>query len=184
MIYVLLFVIHAWVLWGHRVKMGTDPKDRPQDPIFSRHLQILAFTALLLTQAAVMVHRILNPVNTKLHLTLGVIVFFSGLALRLWSVRILGRLFTFEIGIRPEHRIIEEGPYRFIRHPSYTGYLLILAGISVAYSSWFLFLTTFLSAVGFLLVRIRQEEKMLLSHFGPAYAEYIKRTKRLIPFLY
>ena len=183
---VALFAIHNWVLWGHRVKMGSDPSDRPQDSLFSRRRQTLAFTAMFFVQASIMVQRILVAFQEPpaWNFAVGVVVFLIGLALRLWAVHLLGRFFTFEIGIRPEHRIIEVGPYRLIRHPSYTGYLLMLAGMSVAYDSLIFFILIFLPVATFLMVRLHQEEKMLRAHFGPAYSEYMKRTKRLVPFIY
>ena len=114
----------------------------------------------------------------------GCAIFACGFGLRLWSVRTLGRFFTMEIGIREGHELVERGPYRVLRHPSYTGYLLILAGIAVAYRSWIALAVPVAVTGIFLASRIRQEERMLAQAFGPAYFEYRKRTYRLIPYVF
>lgn len=198
-----LFVAHAWILLGHRQAMGTDPLDKPQDPLFTRFLQYLAFAGVLCAQIPAMLRRIQiayeawNPQSplsrmgdflslpaTDLTLIVGALIFVAGIALRVWSIRILGRLFTFEIGIRPEHKIIDSGPYSVIRHPSYTGYLLMLVGTAVAYATFFLMLGVLVGVLVFFALRINQEERMLRQHFGQAYVDYSRRTKRLIPYLY
>jgi len=77
-----------------------------------------------------------------------------------------------------------EGPYRFLRHPSYTGMLMILLGLGLASRTW---LGTVIILALFSLVisyRIRVEEDALKAEFGTEYLEYAKKTKRLFPFLF
>ena len=78
---------------------------------------------------------------------------------------------------------MENGPYKYVSHPSYTGILLIFIGVGLAYQSWGAIISIillFTLAFGY---RIRIEEKALISELGEPYIEYKKRTKRLIPFL-
>jgi protein-S-isoprenylcysteine O-methyltransferase len=107
-----------------------------------------------------------------------------GLMLRLWAVRHLGKYFTVDVGIQPGHRVIEDGPYRFVRHPSYSGALIALAGIGCLTLNWLgLLLILIFTSLAYAL-RIPVEEKALLAQFGSEYEEYAARTKRLIPGVY
>jgi protein-S-isoprenylcysteine O-methyltransferase Ste14 len=111
----------------------------------------------------------------------GEALFVAGLTLRLWAVVTLGRFFKVMVSIQEHHTVIRSGPYRVLRHPSYTGLLLLLAGLGLALGTWLgLLAIIVLPAVG-LLVRIRVEESALLGALGEEYATYAAETRRLIP---
>jgi len=80
--------------------------------------------------------------------------------------------------------VIEAGPYRFIRHPSYTGFLITLLGFGLSLTNNWLSLLVIMGCalIGFI-YRIYVEERVLQAHLGQPYQEYMQRTKRLIPFL-
>ena len=195
----LLFVLHVWILLFHKQKMGSDQSDSPQDPIFSKMNQHFSFFNVLSTHAVFAYRRISiryeMPVFDFLNfgavlpadyftLTAGTIVFMAGLLLRVWAIRILGRFFTFEIGIRKEHALIQEGPYKLLRHPSYTGYLLMLVGAGISLASIFSVVALVAPVMVFLILRMNHEESMLLKHFGDNYRAYQLQTKKIIPFVY
>jgi protein-S-isoprenylcysteine O-methyltransferase Ste14 len=110
-------------------------------------------------------------------------VLLAGVALRQWAIAVLGRYFSGVIGVQQDQKVVETGPYHLIRHPSYAGVLLILVGIAAS------MLSLVAVAAAFLLFwlgygyRMLVEEKVLVSELGESYVEYIKRTKRIIPFL-
>lgn len=107
-----------------------------------------------------------------------------GICVRIWAIRHLGKFFTVDVGIQPGHKVIQDGPYRFVRHPSYSGVLLALAGIGCLTFNWLgLILIVVCAGIAYAL-RIPVEEKALLAQFGPEYEEYAARTKRLIPGIY
>ncbi len=111
----------------------------------------------------------------------GCLVGLAGLGLRAWSIRVLGAFFTRDLQVAPDHRLIDRGPYRVLRHPAYTGSLLIFAGIGLALGNWLSLLACLtLPAVGYL-QRIPREEAVLRERLGGAYDEYAARTDRLIP---
>lgn len=113
----------------------------------------------------------------------GIVLMWLGVVLRQWAIAVLGRFFSTSVRIVEDHRVVEKGPYRFVRHPSYTGILIIFIGISLAVQSLgalLILLSVFIVAFGY---RIRVEEKTLLTELGDNYANYMKRTKRLIPYL-
>jgi len=107
-----------------------------------------------------------------------------GIALRWYSAAVLGKYFTFDVAIQSGQVLVEMGPYRYIRHPSYSGALLTLLGFGLALGNW-AGLAAALSCMGFAYTyRIPIEEAALASALGEAYKQYMKRTRRLVPFLF
>jgi protein-S-isoprenylcysteine O-methyltransferase len=115
---------------------------------------------------------------------IGVVLFFSGLALRWASIHHLGRFFTVNVAIADDHLVIDTGPYRYIRHPSYTGALLAFVGFGLCLGNWLGFLLILLPVTAAFLYRIRVEEAALVAGLGNPYEDYCQRTKRLLPLLY
>ena len=104
----------------------------------------------------------------------------AGLALRNWAVRTLGRSFTLQLHVEPDHRIVEDGPYRWIRHPSYAGAWLTFVASCVLLGSWVAAgLAAIVLAAAFAR-RIRYEER-LLGERCPGYRAYAARTGALLP---
>ena len=114
----------------------------------------------------------------------GVVIFLIGIILRWWSIIHLGRFFTVNVSIAADHELVETGPYRFIRHPSYTGALLAFVGFGMAGRNWASLIITTLPITAAFLHRIMVEERALTEALGNRYREYMERTKRLVPFAY
>ena len=113
----------------------------------------------------------------------GILLIILGIILRQWSMAVLGRFFSAAVGTQEGQFVVENGPYKYIRHPSYTGILLIFIGVGLAFQSWGAIITIillFTLAYGY---RIHIEERILISELGEQYIEYKKRTKRLIPYI-
>jgi len=114
---------------------------------------------------------------------LGISLMFLGILIRQWAIAVLGRFFSLTVRVAEDHRVVEKGPYRLVRHPSYTGVLITFIGLAMAVQSLgalLVLLGVFSISYGY---RMRVEEKTLLSELGQDYANYMKRTKRLIPYL-
>ncbi len=113
----------------------------------------------------------------------GLALFTLGGALRLAPVFTLGRRFTGLVAIQEGHRLETGGLYRFIRHPSYAGLLMSMAGYVLVFRCWLgLLLVAAMLAV--LLARMNAEEALLEGEFGEEYASYKRRTWRLVPWVY
>jgi protein-S-isoprenylcysteine O-methyltransferase len=115
---------------------------------------------------------------------LGIALMLGGIALRQWSIRVLGRFFSTRVQVTSDQRIVTSGPYSVIRHPSYSGTLLTLLGLGLSAKTWagtLVILVLFGLVYGY---RISIEESFLKAEFGQEYAEYAKKTKRLIPYLF
>ena len=114
----------------------------------------------------------------------GFILFLAGLALRWYSIGYLGRYFTVDVSISTAHKLIDSGPYRYIRHPSYTGALLAFVGLGFCFGNWLTVFFLTVPIVAAFLWRINIEERALIDALGQDYRSYIQRTKRLIPWVY
>jgi protein-S-isoprenylcysteine O-methyltransferase len=107
-----------------------------------------------------------------------------GLSLRVWAIVALGKFFTVQVALHPDHRVVRAGPYRWLRHPSYSGALIAFAGLGVlAGNAWSLGIILTGTGAAFA-YRIVVEERALRARLGEEYAEYSRVTWRLIPFLY
>ncbi len=106
----------------------------------------------------------------------------AGLALLVWVHEALRENFSPFLRIRADHRLIESGPYRRVRHPMYTAFALILIGFALITQSGLLLVATGLMMAA-LRHRTRQEEAMLIGRFGEAYRDYMGRTGALLPLL-
>jgi protein-S-isoprenylcysteine O-methyltransferase Ste14 len=114
----------------------------------------------------------------------GIGLMMLGIGLRWYSVAVLGKYFTFDVATHSGQVLIEAGPYRYIRHPSYSGALLSLLGFGLSLGNWAA-LTASLSCLAFAYAyRIPIEESALQSALGDTYSQYQKRTWRLVPFLF
>jgi protein-S-isoprenylcysteine O-methyltransferase Ste14 len=134
-----------------------------------------ALAAVLVVPAAAL------PWNPWLSVALGAALVLLGLAVRLWASRTLGLYFTRSLLVRDGHRVITGGPYRFVRHPGYTGVLVSLVGLALMLGNW---LSIVLMMSGFLVghvPRINREEAMLEAYLGEPYRAYARTRKRLIP---
>ena len=122
--------------------------------------------------------------NTWWTLGLGIAIVLFGAAFRDWSIVSLGRWFRREVTIEPGQRLVRRGPYRVLRHPSYTGLTLVFAGFGLAIGSWVGAAAVFAVVLAGLLPRIRVEERALAKTFGAEYTEYASSTARLLPHVW
>jgi protein-S-isoprenylcysteine O-methyltransferase Ste14 len=115
---------------------------------------------------------------------IGMILVTIGLITRIYSMATLKQYFTYSVAKVDEHKLVETGIYKVVRHPGYLGQLIIFIGISIAISNWLSILAMAIPiAIGYG-YRINVEERFMLKQFGNKYLDYQKRTKRIIPMLY
>jgi protein-S-isoprenylcysteine O-methyltransferase Ste14 len=114
----------------------------------------------------------------------GVVLFVAGLLLRWWAIITLGRFFTVDVTIEQDHELVERGPFRRVRHPSYTGVLMAFVGFALTLGNWAALLVILLPITAAFVHRMNVEEDALSGALGPQYTDSMRRTKRLIPFVY
>jgi protein-S-isoprenylcysteine O-methyltransferase Ste14 len=113
----------------------------------------------------------------------GLVILLAGLVLRGWSFKALGQYFTHTVMVSSDQPVIATGPYRVLRHPSYTGVILASIGVGLASANW-----ADLAGVLFILMpllwRIHVEENALKATVGDRYCAYAAQHKRLVPLVW
>ncbi len=171
-----------WVIIGIR-KSPAGPSEGSQDGRLLIALSLWSGVVLALIVAwAVPSARL--PGNGWGPLGVGLVALWAGIGLRVWAIQTLGHYFRTVVVVEKDHRLIQAGPYRVLRHPSYAGTVLTTVGVGVALGSW---LSILLGAAGALIAflrRISVEEAALKDNLGASYALYTRHTWRLVPFVW
>jgi protein-S-isoprenylcysteine O-methyltransferase Ste14 len=115
---------------------------------------------------------------------LGIAIMLIGMALRFWSVFTLGVSFRTTVETHGDQKMVSHGPYKLLRHPSYSGLILICCGFGLALQNWLSLLVVVMLPLSALLYRIHVEEAALVSSFGPDYIEYQGHTKKIVPWVW
>jgi len=108
----------------------------------------------------------------------------TGIIIRWTAILKLKKFFTVQVSIQKDHKIFDNGTYKYIRHPAYSESLLSFLGLGLALMNWLSIFVIFLPIMGSFLYRIKIEEQVLVSEFGEKYIDYSKKTKRIIPWIY
>lgn len=114
----------------------------------------------------------------------GTAIMWLGLVVRIWAIVVLGSAFRTTVEVDTDQPVVDRGPYRWVRHPSYTGILLIMVGLGLAAANWISLVVAVVLPVYALGRRIDVEENALVETLGRRYEEYRARTKRLVPGLW
>jgi protein-S-isoprenylcysteine O-methyltransferase Ste14 len=120
----------------------------------------------------------------KVWFTIGLLTLLLGSFLRRHCWRVLGRHFTGDVKASADQPVIDRGAYRWVRHPSYTGGILMYLGTGLGLTNWLsALIITLLGGLGYV-YRVYVEEKALQANLGGRYQEYMQRTKRFVPFVF
>jgi protein-S-isoprenylcysteine O-methyltransferase Ste14 len=111
----------------------------------------------------------------------GLVLICAGIALRQWAVATLGRFFTIDVRVQPGQTVVEGGPYRWVRHPSYTALILTFLGLGLALGNWASLAVLAVLPTAGLVYRIHFEERALLDKLGEPYRRFAASRPRLFP---
>ncbi len=111
----------------------------------------------------------------------GLLIILLGMAMRIWTRLTIGGMYSGYVQIRVHHILVTEGPYHYVRHPGYAGFVLMALGLAIGYSSWIGLAAIPLLLLPGLAYRMKVEEHLLAEKFGEEYREYARRTRALIP---
>jgi len=178
-VYVIVFAPEAIRGFRLRAKRSTNRDDRGSYVILVAcvylALGLAFFCAFAATWAQIISGR-------EAFFVLGLALMLAGAALRIWTIRLLGKWFTFDVATQEGQTICKDGPYKLIRHPSYTAGLISIAGVALALGSWLSVLVAVgVASVGYA-YRVFVEERVLCARLGDPYRAYMARTSRFIPF--
>lgn len=178
-------IFYAWIgaeMWlGYRRRREPGAADRDSSSKWVLIASVWCSTALGIGLAFAFPDAAIKSARTAVFVT-GLVLMVSGMALRWYSIWILGSSFTCVVATRPGQEVVQSGPYRWVRHPSYTGSLLTILGVLLCCANFASLAALAVAAVGYG-YRIRVEERALATDLGASYRDYMRRTRRLIPFL-
>jgi protein-S-isoprenylcysteine O-methyltransferase Ste14 len=123
-------------------------------------------------------------IGQKTWFVAGLAALLGGRLLRRHCWRMLGKHFTGDVKASADQPVIEEGVYRWVRHPSYSGGMLMYLGTGLALTNWMSALIITIAGGAAYLYRVRVEEQALQANLGSRYQEYMRRTKRFVPFVF
>ena len=170
-----------WVTMALRKNTMSSAADRGSRLVIVASLWsgvLLAFLLAFLVPAA----RI--GANGWVLVIIGACLVAAGIGLRIWAIRALGRFFRTVVVIQEDHPLVDDGPYHVLRHPSYAGTLLSVAGIGVGLGNWLSLLAVVALTFAGFVRRIILEESALREQFGAAYQAYARRTWRVVPLVW
>jgi protein-S-isoprenylcysteine O-methyltransferase Ste14 len=187
--YALIFwPIYIWVFIPEFRIVGRAPLRTPGPAEDQGSLRVVlagsSGAILLAFVLAFVAPRAALPGNRVVWFFLGVAILVAGSLLRRHCFRVLGAFFTGAVTIQEDHRVVDSGAYRWVRHPSYSAALLLVLGISLSVANWLSVVVSLV--VGFLAYsyRARVEEQALLASLGDPYARFMASRKRFVPFLF
>jgi protein-S-isoprenylcysteine O-methyltransferase Ste14 len=111
----------------------------------------------------------------------GLALMASGLYIRQWAIFTLGWFFTADVRVHPQQTVVDRGPYRWVRHASYSGLIIFFLGLGLALTNWMSLLVLVAVPTAGLVIRIRSEERALLAGLGEPYRRYAAVHQRLFP---
>jgi protein-S-isoprenylcysteine O-methyltransferase len=115
---------------------------------------------------------------------IAIIVMATGLVLRWVAMITLGRYFSPHVEIADDQPLTISGIYRYVRHPAYTGIILVFIGLGLAFANWLSLVSVASLSMAGIANRVRIEEAALFDHYGDSYASYAAHTKRFVPYLF
>ena len=115
---------------------------------------------------------------------IGFAIMLLSLSFRIWAIATLGSSFRTTVETHQNQKVVRKGPYKLVRHPSYTGLLLTCLGYGIAVQNWLSVIFAVALPLTAILYRIHVEEAELVSSLGSDYVNYQKETKKLIPWIW
>jgi len=174
----VLLVVY-WNLSARSVKSAAEAQD------FAARLARVPVWLGFVLFAAAWVHPF-GPVairRTAFSNSIGVAICVLGLFVAIWSRKTLGAEWSRDVELKRGHKLVERGPYRFMRHPIYTGHLLMGLGTAIVSGLVVAFVGLASFVAGFW-IKLNQEERLLLHAFPDEYPAYKARVKALIPYIF
>ena len=170
----------VWLVAAFRAKR-TIEKQSLLSALMHRIPVVLGWWFLAYPRLAPFMNRILIP-RTALSQIGGVAICVSGLSFTLWARRTLAGNWSSDVTFKRDHELIRTGPYRIVRHPIYTGLLVMCLGTAIEIGALRGAFSLLLVGIGFW-IKLTQEERLLLRHFPDVYSSYQRDVKALVPFV-
>jgi protein-S-isoprenylcysteine O-methyltransferase Ste14 len=176
-------VYAAWILLIVYLTISAIGAKRDTEPhlLQSFGLMFAMLAAFLLPHLPIFEFVNFAPVNAVLS-SIGVIIVVAGMAFLVWARQSLGGNWSQTVSAKQAHELVTSGPYRYVRHPMYTGGLAACVGSVIVAGGAFVFLLVLLAPI--FLWRVGAEDRLLARQFPDEFPDYARRTRALIPFVW
>lgn len=179
---IAIWAIPEWIgTYFQRSEKGATRRDRGSYSVLVFGMVAGMVTAFICVNAAPWAT---IPWHRPVVFWIGIALMLTGVTFRWYAIRVLGRFFSRDVATREGQTVVEKGPYRLIRHPSYSGNLLVVSGLGLALVNWLSLLVLLALAVPGHLYRVHVEENALCEALGEPYRDYMRRTRRFIPYIW
>jgi protein-S-isoprenylcysteine O-methyltransferase Ste14 len=186
-IFVIMWVCTGLIRMPHNSKYKKTEKIKSKKTSREKFLVFLAAIGMMIVPMIYVFTPWLNSLNMGLPdwaRWVGIIGFGFGLILFWWVHKTLGKNWSPILEIRKNHKLITNGPYKYIRHPMYTQIWIWVICQWLILSNWVVGLVGILTWTILYVIRIPEEEKMMVEEFGQEYEDYMRKTKKIIPWVY
>jgi protein-S-isoprenylcysteine O-methyltransferase Ste14 len=172
--WLLIEIINRWL--GRRHQIGKRRRGQDRGSYWAIVVAIYASIAV-----AYLLRSLKWGIAVGVPQDLGMALMLIGILLREWAIVVLGRYFSVVVKTEPGQHLVAHGPYRWLRHPAYTGTLITILGFPLALGTWSGPLAAETIALVAITYRVRVEERALIATLGDEYREYIRHTWRFFP---
>lgn len=176
------FAVELYVLFTARLKNRSEGRNPDRGSLIV--LWIVIFSSIFTASAIAATYGKTEIHHAQWLRPTALALLVVGLTVRIAAIYTLGRSFTANVSIRETQKLHQSGLFRYMRHPSYTGMVLIFLALGLRMQNWLSLIIVFVPPVAALMYRIHVEEVALTGAFGAQYVAYSQRTKRLIPGIY
>lgn len=188
MLYSSIVMVALYLLWlavESKVAMGETKKGNTKLDSGTLEFYAMGRALVVISALAVPTATALVPTQWKSFgpwAIVGIALFVVSISFRLYAISVLGRFYSHRVRVTEGHQIINTGPYRFLRHPAYTGMIFGHLGVLIFFFNWVTLAVYACMFVPSIVARILVEEKVLFQIKG--YPEYAKDRKRVVPFVW
>lgn len=153
------------------------------EQIIANILLVIAALLVFNQESSGFLSRSVTP-SSSTYGMIGILVCAIAVTFAIWARVSLGRNWSGAvITLKADHKLIETGPYKFVRHPIYTGFFFAALGMALTIGTLSTYIGTLLFLIAFL-IRMEKEEALMITQFPNEYPEFKKRSKKLIPFVW
>ena len=171
----------VWLIWAIRTK-PVQQRESISSRLSYTVFVVLGFYLMFSADAPRSWLRLhLFPANPAAEV-LGVVITAAGIGFAVWARLYLGGNWSSSVTVKAGHELVRTGPYRWVRHPIYTGLLVMCLGSAIEIGRLHCFLSLVVVGLGFW-IKLKQEESLMLRHFPVEYPVYQKQVKALVPFV-
>lgn len=185
----LSFLLTAIIFPISEITLALMKRAKKDSAVAADHgtMNLLWFTiigSLILAIACKWIIQFRLPLMQNVSNIISIIFMVAGLIIRWLAIITLGRMFTTNVAIQNNHELVNNGIYKYLRHPSYLGLLFEFAGLGFFFSNFGSIFSLLIPITIAVIIRIKSEEKVLIKALGSSYIEYASKTKRLIPLVW